>query len=69
MDQYDAIGRLYERIKTLPVGRCEQGTMLAALPELAGRSVLDVGTGTGFYPRQYKAMGATAVVGSTPRSR
>jgi toxoflavin synthase len=63
MDQYDAIGQLYERTKTLPVGLAEQGTLFGALPDLTGRSVLDVGTGTGFYPRQYKAMGATTVVG------
>jgi SAM-dependent methyltransferase len=63
MDQYDAIGQLYEGMKTLPVGLAEQGTLLAALPELTGKSVLDIGTGTGFYPRIYKALGATTVVG------
>lgn len=63
MDQYDVIGQLYERTKTLPVGLAEQGTLFAALPDLAGKSVLDVGTGTGFYPRKYKALGATTVVG------
>jgi hypothetical protein len=47
-DQYDAIGALYERTKALPVGRAEQGTLLAAMPDLRGRSILDVGTGTGF---------------------
>ncbi len=63
MDQYDVIGQLYERTKTLPVGLAEQGTLLAALPDLTGKSVLDVGTGTGFYPRKYKALGASTVVG------
>jgi SAM-dependent methyltransferase len=63
MDQYDVIGQLYERIKTLPVGLAEQGTLFAALPDLRGKSVLDVGTGTGWYPRKYKALGATDVVG------
>lgn len=61
--QYDAIGQLYERAKHLPVGLAEQGTLLAALPDLAGRSVLDVGTGTGFYPRLFKGLGAAAVTG------
>jgi SAM-dependent methyltransferase len=62
-DQYDVIGALYERTKALPVGRAEQGTLLAAMPDLDGRSVLDVGTGTGFYPRIYKRSGAARVVG------
>jgi SAM-dependent methyltransferase len=62
-DQYDAIGALYERVKSLPVGQAEQGTLLAALPDVRGRSVLDVGTGTGFYPRIYKSLGAATVVG------
>jgi SAM-dependent methyltransferase len=61
--QYDAIGQLYERAKRLPVGVAERGTLLAALPDLAGRSVLDVGTGTGFYPRLYKQLGAARVTG------
>jgi len=61
--QYDAIGELYERAKHLPVGLAERGTLLAALPDLTGRSVLDVGTGTGFYPRLFKRLGAGPVVG------
>jgi toxoflavin synthase len=61
--QYDAIGQLYERAKHLPVGVAERGTLLAALPDLAGRSILDVGTGTGFYPRLYKQLGAARVTG------
>jgi toxoflavin synthase len=62
-DEYDAIGQLYERVKSLPVGVAERGTLLAALPGLKGRSVLDVGTGTGFYPRIFKRLGAGRVVG------
>jgi SAM-dependent methyltransferase len=62
-EQYDAIGRLYERAKHLPVGLAERGTLLAALPDLTGRSVLDVGTGTGFYPRLFKRRGAARVTG------
>jgi len=61
--QYDAIGKLYERTKLLPVGVAEQGTLFAALPDLASRSVLDVGTGTGFYPRLFKQLGAARVTG------
>jgi SAM-dependent methyltransferase len=63
VDQYDAIGELYERVKSLPVGLVEQGTVRAALPDLDGRSVLDVGTGTGFYPRVFKRSGAARVLG------
>jgi toxoflavin synthase len=62
-DQYDAIGKLYERAKHLPVGLAERGTLLAALPDLAGRTVLDVGTGTGFYPRLFTGLGAARVTG------
>jgi SAM-dependent methyltransferase len=63
VDQYDVIGQLYERTKLLPVGRAEQSTLLAAVPDLSDRDVLDVGTGTGFYPRVFKRMGANRVVG------
>lgn len=63
MTQYDAIGELYERAKHLPVGLAERGTLLAALPDLAGRSVLDVGAGTGFYARLFKQLGAARVTG------
>jgi toxoflavin synthase len=61
--QYDAIGRLYERAKHLPVGVAERGTLLAALPALTGRSVLDVGAGTGFYARLFASRGASRVTG------
>jgi SAM-dependent methyltransferase len=61
--QYDAIGELYERAKHLPVGLAERGTLLAALPDLTNKSVLDAGAGTGFYPRLFKQLGAGQVVG------
>lgn len=61
--QYDAIGELYERTKHLPVGVAERGTLVSALPDLAGGSVLDVGAGTGFYPRLFKRLGAARVTG------
>ncbi|GAA1744960.1 class I SAM-dependent methyltransferase [Luedemannella helvata] len=62
-DQYDVIGALYERGKLVPVGLAERGTLFAALPDLAGRSVLDAGCGTGFYARMFAARGAARVVG------
>jgi SAM-dependent methyltransferase len=61
--QYDAISEHYERVKHIPVGRAEQATVHAALPPLAGRSVLDVGCGTGFYCREFKRAGAAGVTG------
>ncbi len=38
-------------------------TLLNALPELAGRSVLVVGCGDGRYPRLFRGQGARRVVG------
>ena len=44
-DQYDAIGKLYERVKHIPVGLAERATLLSALPDLTDRSVLEIGCG------------------------
>lgn len=62
-EQYDALGQTYERAKHIPTGLAEQATFLSALPDLAGKSVLDVACGTGFYPRKFVDLGATKVVG------
>jgi SAM-dependent methyltransferase len=62
-EQYDALGQTYERAKHIPTGLAEQATFLNALPPLAGRSVLDVACGTGFYPRRFVDLGASEVVG------
>jgi len=62
-EQYDALGQTYERAKHIPTGLAEQATFLSALPDLAGKSVLDVACGTGFYPREFVELGAAKVVG------
>ncbi|MDT7727809.1 MAG: toxoflavin synthase [Actinomycetota bacterium] len=62
-DQYDAIGGRYEEVKRLPVGLAEQTTLMSALPTLTGKSVLDVGSGSGFYPRLFRNAGARRVAG------
>jgi toxoflavin synthase len=61
--QYDALGELYERTKHIPTGLAERATFLSSLPDLRGRSVLDVACGTGFYPREFRRLGAARVVG------
>lgn len=62
-DQYDVIGELYERTKHIPVGLAEEASLAAALPDLTGKAVLDVGSGTGYYPRLFSRLGAARVVG------
>jgi SAM-dependent methyltransferase len=62
-EQYDALGQTYERAKHIPTGLAEQATFLSALPDLTGKSVLDVACGTGFYLRVFADLGAAKVVG------
>lgn len=62
-DGYEAIADVYEQVKRIPVGLAETATLTSALPSLTGRSVLDVGCGAGFYPRLYRSLGASRVVG------
>ncbi|WP_394614440.1 class I SAM-dependent methyltransferase [Lentzea sp. JNUCC 0626] len=62
-DQYDALGAIYERAKHIPTGLAERATLLSAVGDLRGRSVLDVACGTGFYARLFHDLGAAQVLG------
>ena len=62
-DQYDALGAVYERAKHIPTGLAERATLLSAVGDLRGKSVLDVACGTGFYARLFHDLGAVRVVG------
>jgi SAM-dependent methyltransferase len=62
-DQWDAIGALYEQVKHVPVGLAETASLTAALPDVVGKSVLDVASGTGYYTRLLRRLGAARVLG------
>ena len=62
-EQYDALGAIYERAKHIPTGLAERATLLSAVGDLLGKSVLDVACGTGFYARLFRDLGAAKVVG------
>jgi toxoflavin synthase len=62
-EQYDVLGAIYERAKHIPTGLAERATLLSAVGDLRGKSVLDVACGTGFYARLFHDLGATKVVG------
>ncbi|WP_112262523.1 class I SAM-dependent methyltransferase [Lentzea terrae] len=62
-EQYDALGAIYERAKHIPTGLAERATLLSAVGDLRGKSVLDVACGTGFYARLFHDLGATKVAG------
>lgn len=62
-EQYDALGAIYERAKHIPTGLAERATLLSAVGDVLGKSVLDVACGTGFYARLFHDLDATRVVG------
>jgi toxoflavin synthase len=63
--QYDEIGRSYERLKhEMPLARGpERATVETLTSEVAGRSVLDLACGTGWYSRLIARAGAASVLG------
>ncbi|MEV6979702.1 class I SAM-dependent methyltransferase [Sphaerisporangium sp. NPDC051017] len=63
--QYDDIGQSYERLKhQMPLARGpERATFEALTAQVAGRSVLDLACGTGWYSRILARAGAASVLG------
>jgi SAM-dependent methyltransferase len=63
-EQFDGYARMYEDMFRLPVRSfLERFSVLSQLGELTGRSVLDIGCGTGVYSRELMRHGAAKVTG------
>ena len=61
---YDTIAQQYQKSKELPKGlNIDVHTYFHLLGDIAGKSILDLGCGEGFYPRKFKQKGAATVVG------
>lgn len=62
--QYDHIGRKYDAYaQTATLKRAEQYTFFRLVGDLAGKRVLDLACGFGYYTRRLKLQGAAQVVG------
>ncbi|MCC5794265.1 MAG: methyltransferase domain-containing protein [Chromatiales bacterium] len=62
--QYDSIAEAYEATRSSPLRRHVEGfTLRRLLGDVRGRSVLDLGCGSGIWARELRASGATRVVG------
>ncbi len=63
-EEYDRIGSDYKESKLLPFRlHVEEHTTFGLLPDLAGRSVVDLACGEGIYARKLMRRGAAKVVG------
>ena len=60
---YDTIAKQYKKSKELPYRLVEAYTYFHLLGNLAGKSILDLGCGEGFYTRKFKEKGASTVIG------
>src|SRR5689334_16907404 len=61
---YDTIAQEYKKSNELPFRKyIEAYTFFNLLGEIAGKSVLDLACGDGFYTRQFQLQGAAKVVG------
>lgn len=64
MAEYDAIARGYQESKRLPFREhIERHTLFELLGDIAGKTVLDLACGEGFYTRLLKQAGACEVTG------
>ncbi|WP_053699696.1 class I SAM-dependent methyltransferase [Streptomyces sp. NRRL F-5755] len=64
VQQYDEIGEAFEGFKSLPLAQyAEVPGFLTMVGDVAGKSVLDLACGTGFYSREFKRRGAAEVLG------
>jgi toxoflavin synthase len=63
VETYETIGGRYDEWNLCPAGQVQQRMIETQLGDLTGRSVLDLGCGTGYYCRLFAARGARRVLG------